>query len=150
MFRKTNFSGVVLAVSLMLLFVFSGLAQGAQEITQAADSFLKSVPQNKLWLISVAELKALIEEKGDSLFILDVRPDFMYKNGHIPGSVNVPLPTLIDNLNQIPKDKTIAVVCSLDTNSAFAVSVLQMLGYEAWIVEGGVPGWVKTGSPLEK
>ncbi|BER91882.1 rhodanese-like domain-containing protein [Thermatribacter velox] len=150
MFRKTNFSGVVLAVSLMLLFVFSGLAQGAQEITQAADSFLKSVPQNKLWLISVAELKALIEEKGDSLFILDVRPDFMYKNGHIPGSVNVPLPTLIDNLNQIPKDKTVAVVCSLDTNSAFAVSVLQMLGYEAWIVEGGVPGWVKTGSPLEK
>ncbi|MDI3524882.1 MAG: hypothetical protein PWP60_169 [Candidatus Atribacteria bacterium] len=150
MFRKTNFSGVVLAVSLMLLFVFSGLAQGAQEITQAADSFLKSVPQNKLWLISVAELKTLIEEKGDSLFILDVRPDFMYKNGHIPGSVNVPLPTLVDNLNQIPKDKTIAVVCSLDTNSAFAVSVLQMLGYEAWIVEGGVPGWVKTGSPLEK
>ena len=60
MFRKTNFSGVVLAVSLMLLFVFSGLAQGAQEITQAADSFLKSVPQNKLWLISVAELKTLI------------------------------------------------------------------------------------------
>jgi len=150
MFCKTNFSGVVLAVSLMLLFVFSGLAQGAQEITQAADSFLKSVPQNKLWLISVAELKTLIEEKGDSLFILDVRPDFMYKNGHIPGSVNVPLPTLVDNLNQIPKDKTVAVVCSLDTNSAFAVSVLQMLGYEAWIVEGGVPGWVKTGSPLEK
>jgi rhodanese-related sulfurtransferase len=62
--------------------------------------------------------------------------------------MNIPLTMLIEKMNAVSKDKTVAVVCTMDTNSAFAVAVLQMNGYNAWIVEGGIPGWENSGRPL--
>jgi rhodanese-related sulfurtransferase len=117
-------------------------------VLEKADTFVKSVPENMMYLISVEKLAAMIESGKTDFVVLDVRPPKYYEAGHIKGAMNIPLTMLIEKMNTVSKDKTVAVVCTMDTNSAFAVAVLQMNGYNAWIVEGGIPSWENSGRPL--
>lgn len=119
-------------------------------VLEKADTFVKSVPENMMYLISVEKLSDMIESGKTDFVVLDVRPPQYYEAGHIKGTMNIPLPMLVEKMNTVSKDKTVAVVCTIDTNSAFAVAVLQMNGYNAWIVEGGIPGWENSGRPLVK
>lgn len=119
-------------------------------VVEKAGAFVKSVPENDMYLISPDKIAEMIKSDKTDFIVLDIRPAKYYEAGHIKGSMNIPLPTLVDNLKTVPKDKMVAVVCTIDTNSAFAVAVLQMSGYNAWVVEGGIPGWEKSGRPLVK
>jgi rhodanese-related sulfurtransferase len=119
-------------------------------VTEEASAFLKSVPENMMFLMSVDKLADMIEAGKMHFMVLDIRPPQSYEKGHIEGSTNIPLSTLVEKMNALPKEKRIAVVCTIDTNSAFAVAVLRMNGYNAWIVDGGVPGWEKAGKSLVK
>jgi len=52
-------------------------------------------------------------------------------------------------MDMVPEDKTIAVVCTFDTNSAFAVAAMRIFGdRDAWVVVGGIPAWVDAGREL--
>ena len=119
-------------------------------VMEQADSFVKSVPENLMYLMPQEKLAEMIDAGKMHFMVLDIRPPQSYGKGHIDGSVNIPLPTLVDKIGEIPKDKRINVVCTIDTNSAFAVAMLRMMGYNAWIVEGGVPGWENSGRALVK
>lgn len=119
-------------------------------VLEKADTFVKTVPENMMYLISVEKLADMIESGKTDFVVLDIRPPQYYEAGHIKGATNIPLTVLVKKMNTISKDKTVAVVCTMDTNSAFAVAVLQMNGYNAWIVEGGIPGWENSGRPLVK
>jgi len=131
------------------LFGQCGNKCGGDCMAEKAETFVKSVPDNMLYLLSAQDL-AMALEKGEDLIVLDIRPPDHYNGGHIKGSLHIPLIMLMDKMDKIPQDKKIAVVCALDTNSAFAVAILQMYGFDAWIVEGGVPGWVRLGKTLSK
>ena len=119
-------------------------------VMEQADTFVKSVPENLMYLMPQEKLAEMIDAGKMHFMVLDIRPPQSYSKGHIDGSVNIPLPTLVDKIGEIPKDKRINVVCTIDTNSAFAVAMLRMMGYNAWIVEGGVPGWENSGRALVK
>ena len=119
-------------------------------VMEKGDDFVKTVPENMMFLMPTEKLAEMIDAGKMHFMVLDVRPPKSYAEGHIKGSMNIPLTMLIEKMNSIPKDKRVAVVCTIDTNSAFAVAVLQMNGYNAWIVEGGIPGWENAGLPLVK
>lgn len=136
-------------VLLAALLALPAIAVG-NEIEKSADKFLRAVPQNTMFLMPVKNVVSALEAKDANLVVLDVRSPAQYSNGHIKGALNIPLTMVVKEMKRIPAGKEIAVVCSLDTNSAFAVATLRMLGYNAWIVDGGVPGWVRMGLPLEK
>jgi rhodanese-related sulfurtransferase len=119
-------------------------------VLEKADTFVKSVPDNMMYLVSVEKLADMIESGKTDFVVLDVRPPKFYEAGHIKGSMNIPLPMLVDKMGKVSKDNMVAVVCTIDTNSAFAVAVLQMNGYNAWVVDGGIPGWENSGRPLVK
>lgn len=142
-----------IASAMVVLLAFGALAgccRAAGELEEKAEQFVGSVPGNMFFLMPVKDLISALEAKDAKLVVLDIRPPAHYNNGHIKGALHIPLPTLVKNMKKLPADKTIAVVCAMDTNSAFAVAVLRMCGYDACIVDGGVPGWVKMGMPLEK
>ncbi|HZJ83527.1 MAG TPA: FAD-dependent oxidoreductase, partial [Clostridia bacterium] len=67
----------------------------------------------------------------DSSLILDVRTKEEYKTGTIPGSVNIPLDNLRDNIVKIQeyKDKEISVFCRSGERSYIAVRILMQLGF---------------------
>jgi rhodanese-related sulfurtransferase len=136
--------------AILLALLAMPAAMYGEDLKDKADTFLKSVPVNQMYIMIARILAAGVDAGDPRTVVLDVRPPEHYDNGHIKGSLHIPLTQLIGRMKEIPKDKKIAVVCAMDTNSAFAVAVLRMHGYDAWIVEGGVPGWVMLGRPLEK
>jgi len=114
-----------------------------------ADAFMMSLPDNGFYRMDMQDLIDAVDAGDENLVILDVRPNSLYDAGHIPDSMNIPDPEIVQSMDMVPTDKKIAVVCQLDTNSAFAVSVLRIFGdRDAWIVVGGVPGWVDAGREL--
>lgn len=145
---------LIIAVAVLALPAFMNAQCGGkctgECVLEKADAFVKSVPENMMYLVSVEKLAEMIDAGNNDLAILDVRPAQHYSQGHIQGSMNIPLPMLIEKINSAPKDKKIAVVCTMDTNSAFAVAILRMNGHDAWIVGGGIPGWDQSGRSLVK
>ena len=74
-------------------------------------------------------------------FVLDVREPDEYASGHIPGSKLIPLGTLPNHLDELPKDQPIIVVCKAGGRSAQATQHLVQSGYQAVNMMGGMMSW---------
>ena len=74
--------------------------------------------------ISAAMLAEELSAKAP-LLVLDVRTPGEWKAGHISGSVNVPLTQLRRRLEEIPRDRRIAVTCAGGYRSSIALSLLK-------------------------
>ena len=71
-------------------------------------------------------------------FLLDVREDYEYQDGHIKGAVNLPLREILEKKDTLPKNKDIYVYCRSGHRSADAVNFLKSLGFEKiHNIEGG-------------
>ena len=79
-------------------------------------------------------------DKGE-LFFVDVReaPDF--ESVHIEGSINLKISKIKRELDLIPKDKEIAVLCYGGGVSQAAVKTLLKKGYNAKNLKGGMVRW---------
>ena len=74
--------------------------------------------------------------------LLDVRTTQEYRDGHIPGSQNVPLQQL-DNVEEVAENKETAlyVYCHSGMRSRQAVSLLQAMGYTNVHNIGGIAAY---------
>lgn len=146
--------GITVAIAAAIILVPTVLAAGqgtSPNYMLRADEFMKGIIDNDLYQISVSDMVNATENETEmaSWVILDVRPEAIYASGHIPGSMNVPFTNIISDMDAVPADKKIAVVCTYDTNSAFAVAMLRIFGdRDAWIVQGGIPAWQEAGGEL--
>ena len=70
--------------------------------------------------------------------IIDVRTKEEYQQGHIRGSVNIPLQNLQNNLSKIKKDKPVITCCASGMRSASAKGILKSNGFSD-VHNGG--GW---------
>lgn len=71
--------------------------------------------------------------------ILDVRTKAEYQQGHIKGSVNVPLQNLQSYYSKLRKDKPVITCCASGMRSAQAKGMLQQNGFSE-VHNGG--GWM--------
>ena len=71
-------------------------------------------------------------------FLLDVREEYEYQDGHIKGAINLPLREILEKKDTLPKDKDIYVYCRSGHRSTDAVNFLKSLGFEkVHNVDGG-------------
>ncbi len=70
--------------------------------------------------------------------IIDVRTKAEYQQGHIRGSINIPLNNLSNHYSKLKKDKPIITCCASGMRSAQAKNILQANGF-AEVYNGG--GW---------
>lgn len=70
--------------------------------------------------------------------IIDVRGKAMADAEPVPGAVNIPMPTLRDNLDCLDRKKPVVTVCALGKNSYFASLVLRQNGFDVKSLEGGM------------
>ena len=71
--------------------------------------------------------------------IIDVRSNGEYAGGHIPGSINIPLDQLANNLGKLKnKNQPIITCCVSGMRSASAKNMLKANGYTE-VYNGG--GW---------
>lgn len=74
----------------------------------------------------------------EGAFLLDVRDEDEFAEGHPEGAVLIPLPQLRDRLGELPKDKTLYVYCGVGQRAYYAVRLLQQHGFDARDISGGV------------
>jgi NADPH-dependent 2,4-dienoyl-CoA reductase/sulfur reductase-like enzyme/rhodanese-related sulfurtransferase len=70
-------------------------------------------------------------------FLLDVRTLEEYTSGHIPGAINLPVDNLRSHLNELPRDRTIAVYCQVGQRGYLATRILLQNGFSAVNIGGG-------------
>jgi hydroxyacylglutathione hydrolase len=87
-------------------------------------------------------------DAGPPPTVVDVRSAAEHAGGHIPGSVNIPLPHLDERIGEIPTGSPVAVHCEGGYRSAIAASLLQKLGRrDVHDLVGGYRAWRAAGSP---
>ena len=83
--------------------------------------------------------------------VIDVRPDDEYRQGHLPGSINLPLSELTRLLESLPRDQAIIAYCRgpYCVLAFEAVAALRARGFEARRLEDGFPEWKAAGLPVK-
>lgn len=97
--------------------------------------------------------ESLIAQMQDGLVIvLDVRPEDEFTLGHLPGALNVPLPTLEQHLATLPKNREIVAYCRgpYCVLTFEAVATLRARGFRVRRLEDGYPEWRAAGFPTER
>lgn len=92
--------------------------------------------------ITTAELRTLLQGNYEGLLI-DVREPDEHAAAHIEGSRLIPLKTLPEQLDSLPRDREILVHCKAGGRSARAVQLMLDQGYtRVRNVTGGMDAWL--------
>jgi hydroxyacylglutathione hydrolase len=79
---------------------------------------------------------------GEQLVVVDVREAGEWTDGHVPGSVNVPVHDVPVNAGKLPLGATLAVHCGHVYRATLGASLLEQMGHDQlMVVEDGYEGW---------
>ena len=89
-------------------------------------------------LVKIVHWHDLTEEELARCFVLDVREPEEYKVGRIEGATNIPLNSLREHLNELPREKRIIVYCAAGLRAYLACRILSQNGFpEVYNLSGG-------------
>lgn len=78
--------------------------------------------------------------------VLDVRTEKEWNAGHIDGAIHIHGGQLQERMQEVPRDKPVAVICGSGYRGSIAASFLQRAGYESVCnVLGGMTAWKAAG-----
>nr|AAS68583.1 rhodanese [thiosulfate-reducing anaerobe SRL 4198] len=112
----------------------------------------------KNYKISEDGLKEMVDSEDDSIYVLSVRSEKDYLEGHIKGASNIPWGKGMEQqFSTLPMDKTIVVYCYTGQTAGQTVAGLRLLGYDAVSLNGGMGmepnapyGWSNKGFEVVK
>jgi rhodanese-related sulfurtransferase len=107
-------------------------------------SFLRShTPE-----IGVDDLAGLHGDR--SVRVLDVREDWEFRRGHVPGALHIPVKQLPGRVGDLRRGVRYAVICQSGSRSRGATDFLVAQGFEGVVsVRGGTSAWARGGGALE-
>ena len=120
---------------------------GGKTVAQMLSDAAASVP-----FMSLAELKASLENRRGEMIVLDVREGDAYEAGHIPGAMHLPRGQLELRVNEDLKDPTrrILVYCEFGRISTLATATLRMMGFQGAVaLDGGMKAWREANYAME-
>ncbi len=129
---------ILFALVLSLMLAVSG--------SYASNEVLSKAAAEKFWQVSADDVKAMIDAKKTDFLVVDVRPDpNMFKAGHIPGAIHIPVQDMLkpENLKKLPKDKKIIIVCVTGQTQNLPIVSLRAMGYNALTMKFGMAAWDK-------
>ena len=97
--------------------------------------------------VDAASLAGMISE-GD-VEVVDVRRDYEFEAGHIPGARHVELNDLTANAESLPRDRPVVFYCRSGNRSGMAAEAFGQAGFDAHNLAGGILAWVDLENPLE-
>ncbi len=86
--------------------------------------------------------------KNKHWVILDVRTDKEWQEGHVQGALHIELAKISARLNDLPKNRPIAVICRSGSRSHKAAVFLQKHGFHVVNVKGGMQAWLEAHFPM--
>ena len=119
-----------------------------------SSQFLKLVQDAKKNVkeTNVADVKRR-SDAGEKFFLVDVREDNEWANGHLPGAVHLGKGIIERDIVQRVPDANAKIIlyCGGGFRSALAAENLQKMGYtNVESMDGGWKGWVDAGLPTAK
>jgi adenylyltransferase/sulfurtransferase len=99
--------------------------------------------------ITAADLKAMLD-RGENIFLVDVREPNEYEIVSIPGATLIPKDRFLSGaaLETLPQDRRIVLHCKSGIRSAECLAVVKNAGFsDAVHVGGGILSWVNTVDP---
>ena len=120
------------------------LAIGLVALAVFLPGFIRRLRQNQM--LDVRDLNERLLS-GQDMLILDVRSrdEFMGEQGHIPQSLNIPLPELDTRIDELLPylDRPIVIVCRSHKRSGKATRILERQGFnDCQVVREGMTAWV--------
>ena len=107
------------------------------------------LPLATLDTVSVERLHERLRSDRNGLTVLDVRSASEWDSGHINGARHIHLGKLAEQLEEIPRDKPVVVLCGSGYRGSIAASLLMSRGYEnVSNVLGGMTAWNALGLPV--
>jgi rhodanese-related sulfurtransferase len=82
------------------------------------------------------------QDLPEGAFLLDVRDEDEFAEGHADGALLIPLHQLRDRLSELPKDQRLHVYCGVGQRAYYAVRLLLQHGFDACDISGG---WITAG-----
>lgn len=93
--------------------------------------------------IDIDGLKRELDDDGTTL--IDVREPAEYAEAHVPGAVLIPMGQLPSRLEEVPRDRTVYVICRSGNRSGAMGPLLDAHGFDSVNVLGGTAAWVQAG-----
>lgn len=91
-------------------------------------------------VISIEELERI---DLSTCCIVDLRPEDQYRRGTFPGAVNIPMEQFDERKRELPKEKTVYLLCHTGERSQAYTEELDAEGYDAVNVSGGYRAYLK-------
>jgi hydroxyacylglutathione hydrolase len=88
--------------------------------------------------------------QGDDLHVLDVRTEKEWNGGRVKGSQHLFAGYIRGRIEEVPRGRKVAVLCSSGLRGSLAAGLLQDAGHNVLNVLGGTSGWSKAGLSLVK
>lgn len=92
--------------------------------------------------LSMQEAKANLDKDKD-IVLLDIRTRMEYKEGHLPGAINMPWQEIVHSIDEVAPDleQTIYIYCHSGVRTLTAGTILDTLGYDNVYNLGGIIDW---------
>jgi rhodanese-related sulfurtransferase len=94
------------------------------------------------------DVTELVKRRAEGAPVIDVREPDEYTAAHVPGATLVPLAAVPDNLDRVPTDGPVYVICAMGARSLKAAEFYRGQGIDAVNVVGGTIAWVDAGQPV--
>ena len=92
--------------------------------------------------VTLDELEDAIKRGG---YVLDVREQDEWNEGHVPGAHHIPLGELENRIDEIEDGSRVFVLCRSGKRSLQGADILESNGIDAVSVDGGTLGWIHSG-----
>lgn len=87
-------------------------------------------------------IQALIEDAGEKL-VIDIRSEEDYKRETYPGAIHIFHEGFMDELDRVPKDRTVYLICYTGQKSDDIAEELSGQGYEIYSIDGGFHSYLR-------
>lgn len=144
--------GIVIIISLAVATGFhftSAQSAGGSSAADAVFEYFERMPDD-IYKMPVPDLKAKLDA-GEDLYILDIREQADFVQGHVPGAHNIPFKEVGRRMGELPADKQIVLYCYTGQTGGQTVAALSIAGFDARSLNGGMNnGWAAAGMPVEQ
>lgn len=115
-------------------------------------SFLRrSAAAPSFQTITADQYKTQFMDAAAAHTLVDVRTVGEFREGHLPGAINIPLDLLPLQLGKIPDGQSVVVVCASGSRSRSGSQALVNAGRtQVYNLGGGTMGWMMRGYPVQR